>query len=155
MAGCYLDRDPSFWDAVANHPEVAPYVFPGSQAVSLAGLVANPAVYPLRSEHGGFLFCRIDSLGRIYELHTLFTPEGWGREVHGAAKDAFSQMFGVCDLIVTSEVATNPRSRPPKSFGFVVAAPYADSPIGRIRTWILTREAWENSPARRRLTCLH
>lgn len=125
--------------------------------VDIGALVAHPLVTPLRAEHGGFLFIRLDPLGRVLELHTLFTPEGWGREVHRAAKAAFDRVFTEGgQMVVTSEVEDNRRSQPPRSFGFATAGDFEPTPYAaRFRTWFLTREAWEGSPARRRAhSCL-
>lgn len=146
-------RDPGFWQAVAEHPEVAPHVFLGHGPVSLAELVAHESVCPLASDRGGFLFCRLDAIGRLWELHTLFTPEAWGREVFVSAIQALSQMFqGSAQVVTTYEVEGWWRSRPPKSFGFQRAGDFRAVPqIGAaLSTWILTKAAWEQSPAHRR-----
>lgn len=154
MAGLDLveDRDPAFWDRIANHPDVAPHVFLGTDTLDLAEIVTHPSVTPLRAEHGGFIFCRLDGLGRVHELHTLFAPEGWGREVLAAAKTAFAMMFASGSQVITTyEVEGWWRSRPPKSFGFSPCGAFAPSPFGSLRTWILTADAWASSPARRRM----
>lgn len=145
-------RDPGFWQTVAEHPGVAPHVFLGHGPVSLAALVTHDSVLPLASEHGGFLFCRLDGPGRLWELHTMYTPEGWGREVLQAAKAAFSRVFEQAQVVTTYEVEGWWRSRPPKSFGFQRAGDFQAVPeIGAaLSTWILTRTAWETSPAHRR-----
>lgn len=142
------DRDAAFWASVYEHPAVKPHVGLG-QALDIASIVADPAVIPLRAEHGGFLFLRLDPLGRLYELHTMFTPEGWGREVFGAAVAAFTEMFARgAHLITTLEVAGNRRSQPPLTFRFKPAGDFA--PVagfeGEFRTWVLTRDAWALSP---------
>lgn len=148
------DRNPTFWTAVYEHPAVKPHVGLG-QEVDFASLVQHPGVTPIRAEHGGFLFVRLDGLGRVHELHTLFTPEGWGREALLALKAALVVMFDRgTDLVTTSEVGGNPRSQPPRSFRFAPAGDFYDAPeVGaQLRTWILTRPAWEGSPARQRMT---
>lgn len=151
----FLDRDPAFWDGVANHPEVAPHVFLGQQGLSFMECVSHPSVTPLRAKHGGFIFAKLDGLGRVYELHTLFTPEGWGREVFIAARQAFNRIFDQgAQVIVTYEVEGWWRSRPPKTFRFAPAGDFEPAPPEygvNLRTWILTREAWEKSPARGRM----
>lgn len=146
-------RSPTFWTAIYDHPAVKPHVSLGHE-VDMAAVVASPTVTPLASAHGGFLFVRLDGLGRAYELHTMFTPEGWGREVTGAAKDAFVEMFERgADLIVTHEVSGNRRSQPPRSFRFTPAGDFRFSPEldAHLRTWVLTRSAWDASPARQRM----
>lgn len=103
----------------------------------------------LRSEHGGFIFLQSDSFGRAYELHTLFTPEGWGREAFSAAREAFDFIFARADLVITHET-DHPQSRPPKTFRFVRLGERQITPHGAMRLWMLSREAWLNSPARSR-----
>lgn len=152
MAGSVrVERDPAFWRSIASHPQVAPHVSLGHE-IDVGAMALHPLVTPLASEHGGFLFIRLDPLGRAVELHTLFTPEGWGREVHGAAKAAFDHVFeGGAALVLTSEVEGNARSQPPRSFRFAPCGDFEPTPYGkRFRTWFLTRAAWEGSPARRR-----
>lgn len=143
------NRDPHFWHRIASHPQVCELL--GTFSLEqVAAVLARPTLLPLASENGGFWFATADSLGRVHELHTLFTPEGWGREVHAAAKEAFHRMFaGSCDLIVTSQMRDNPRSQPPRSFGFRPAGDFAHTHLGDARTWVLTRDAWIASPARR------
>lgn len=145
------ERDPGFWNRVANHPEVAPHVLMG-HGVDFGPIVSNLGVLPLASEHGGFLFSRLDALGRCWELHTLYTPEGWGREVLLACKAAFRRVFEQGDVVVTYEVEGWWRSRPPKSFGFTRANDFRAAPdLGAaLSTWVLTKAAWEQSPACRR-----
>lgn len=143
------ERDPWFWNRVANHPEVAPHVF----VRDLDQIVTHESILPLASEHGGFLFCRLDTFGRFWELHTLYTPEGWGKEVLLAAKAAFRRVFEVGQVVTTYEVEGWWRSRPPRSFGFTQAGEFRAVPDMDIAlsTWVLTKAAWEQSPACRRV----
>jgi len=151
--GAVENRDPRFWREVINHPDVLPWVARG-QVLNIEALLQHPGVTPLASDHGGYWFIQTDALGCVFELHTMFTPQGWGREALETAREAFRQMFASgANLIVTTETADNARSRPPLSFGFREAGPYRNSPLGDQRTWFLTRDAWEQSPARRRVKC--
>lgn len=144
------ERNPAFWRGIADHPEVSQAAIFGDAAMDLADIVQHPSVLPLASEHGGYLICRLDGLGHVCELHSMFTPEGWGREAMLAAVDAFDLAFaGGMQVLTTYEVSTNPRSRPPKRFGFVRAGEF-QGPYG-LRSWVLTRAAWEASPGRSRL----
>ncbi len=151
-----IERDPLFWARVAAHPAVAPIL----QVVdpALVGVLATrPEFLPIAAEHGGFLLQRRDELGFAWELHTLFNPEGWGREAVVAGIEALGLMFGTnARLISTFEVKANPRSRPWKGLGFAPAGDWAATPVGELRLWILTKAAWsESRAARRRATCLH
>lgn len=147
------ERDLAFWRSVYEHPEVKPRVSLGHD-VDLAALIASPAVLPLRAEHGGFLMIRLDGLGRVRELHTMFTPEGWGREVLLALKAACEHVFTHgAQLITTYEVEGNWRSRPPKTFRFQPCGDFATAEgfEPRFRTWALSQADWSASPARQRM----
>lgn len=148
------DRDPEFWSSVYEHPEVKSRSGFG-QEIDMAAVVANPAVIPLRSERGGFLFVRLEGLGRIFELHTMFLPDAWGsREILTSAKEAFTEIFGRgAQVVTTYEVAGNPRSQPPRTFRFAPAGDFQFAPIlgASLRTWVLTRAAWDAAPARLRM----
>lgn len=83
----------------------------------------------------------------------MYLPQGWGREVLGAAKEAFELIFAAgAQLVTTYEVEGWWRSRPPRSFGFVRAGDFQAVPeLGvALSTWVLTSDAWGKSPARRR-----
>lgn len=140
------DRDPDFWVRIASHPSLA-HLLGGQDPALIANLPAGAV--PLRAEHGGFIFLPADSFGRVYELHTLFTPEGWGREAFQAAREAFDLIFDRADLVITHETA-HPQSRPPKTFRFVRLGEHQATPYGALRLWMLTRDAWLTSPARSR-----
>lgn len=147
------ERDPTFWRAIYDHPQVHPHVSLG-QDIDLPALVAHPSVTPLAAEHGGFLFVRLDGLGRVYELHTMFSPDGWGREVLLALKAACERIFDSgAQLITTYEVEGNWRSKPPKTFRFEACGEFASAEPyqHRFRTWALSRANWVASPARQRM----
>lgn len=148
------NRDGEFWSSIYEHPAVKPHVGLGCD-IDIRSIVTQSNVIPLSSEHGGFLFVHLDGLGRVYELHTMFTPEGWGREVLGAAKEAFNEIFSRgAQLITTFEVEGNKRSQPPLSFRFQPAGGFEFSPTINVtlRTWFLPRNSWENSPAFKRMS---
>lgn len=144
------ERNGAFWNAVSLHPEVAPHVWMGIQPVDLSELINRPGVIPYAADHGGFVFVPTDD---GYELHTMFTPEGWGREVAEAAREAFTALFlRGARVVRTLEVETNRRSRPPLSHGWRPEGPFTASDLAaNVRVWVLTREAWEDSPVRRRI----
>ncbi len=149
-----IERDPAFWTRVAAHPEVTPMLM-GLPAEKVGALAGRPDMLPFASDHGGFLFGRLDALGFVCELHTLFTPEGWGREALTAGVQALEAVWALgYQSILTFEVRANARSKPPRTFGFVQAADWRATPLGDLRLWTLTPTAWNASPARR-LKCLH
>ena len=156
-----IERDPEFWTAVAGHPALTGMLH-GADPAAIGALAGREGVLPLAADHGGFLFIRQDALGFVCELHTLFTPEGWGREVLTAGIEALGAVWLLgFAAIVTLEMRENPRSQPPRSFGFVQAGDWRSAITGpdltgEARMWILTKCAWEASPAaRRRAKCLH
>ena len=145
-----IERNSDWWTAVGSHPAVR-LALMGLEPEVVGATAARPDVLPLAAEHGGFLVCKADVMGFVAELHTLFTPEGWGREVVLAGIEGINLVWlAGYQVLTTFEVQSNPRSRPAKTFGFVQAGPWRDSPIGVIRQWVLTREAWEASPASKR-----
>jgi hypothetical protein len=153
-----VERDPAFWTAIAAHPAVA-LQLRGMDPASVGALAVRRDFIPLAAEHGGFLLQRRDeAFGFAWELHTLFTPEGWGRAAVVAGVEALGLMFGgqAC-LISTLEVKSNPRSRPWKGFGFVPAGEdWTETEFGELRLWLLTKSAWLDSrTAKRRAQCLH
>lgn len=135
-----------FWRDVALHPEVHPHVSLGLDVDWWSPLLGSPAVRVFQSDHGGYFLAQLDPLARVWELHAAFKPEGWGREANRTLKAALRDL-GAWDVVLATEVEGNWRSRPPKSFGFRPSAP-SD---GQFRTWILTRDAWDRSPARGRM----
>jgi len=157
MTHIRVERDPAFWTAVAGHPALAGMIGGVNPAV-IGALAVTDRVLPLAATHGGFLFIRQDHLGMVCELHTLFTPEGWGREAWAAGIEALGAVWLLgYQLITTLEMRANDRSQPPRSFGFQRAGDWRVTPHGEARTWILTRDGWNASPAakRRRARCLH
>jgi hypothetical protein len=142
-----LERSPDFWEDIASHPDVAPHVLL-AKGIDWSDIVSRPQVQPLAIDDGGFLFVGMDGLGRSFELHALFKPNAWGWPVMRAGVKALAVLAG-WDLIVVHEVKGWWRSRPPRSFGFKACSDFHASSIGPVRTWILTRSAWESSPAHR------
>lgn len=145
-----VEKDPDFWRGVASHPQVLPTLAPASveQVVQAS---QSPGVLALAAEHGGFMLTQMDHLGRCAELHTLFTPEGWGKEVYLAAIELFNTAFSSSfHMVVTYEQHGNRRSQPPVTFGFRQAGEFAPTLIGTVRTWSLSKLDWLASPARKR-----
>jgi hypothetical protein len=149
-----INRDVGFWLAVLQHPAVARNTVVSGREADLAIMLADPKMHPLASEHGGMFLFQRDPFGRVFELHTAFVPEGWGREALFTGLAVAERMFlRGAELIFTVEVANNPKSRPPLSFGWQVAGPFAFASelAAEARTWVLTHKAWSASPARSRM----
>jgi hypothetical protein len=146
-------RDAAFWREIASDPAVAGAVM-GLTPDQIAEIAARPAILPLASANGGFFFGTMDGLGLIAELHSLYRPAGRGREAAEAGRKALERVFATFQVVVTYEVQGNERSRPPRSFGFVMAGDWRETAVGVLRAWVLTRAAWEGSPVKRRMaTC--
>ena len=147
-----IERNPAFWIGVASHPAVAGALM-GERAEGVGTWAQRDDVLPIASSNGGFLLTRLDPLGMVAELHTLFTPEGWGREVVLAGIEAIGAVW-TCGFqtIVTTEIRANPRSRPARTFGFQRCGEWKATPWGDARQWLVTRETWNASPAARRRT---
>jgi hypothetical protein len=142
------DRNPAFWRWVADHPDVQASGVMGGPGL-IESLVVREDITPLRGEHGGYLFVRLD---HAHELHALFRPEGWGWETNQLLKQALDLIFDRGALcVIVSEVGGNWRSRPPRSFGFRPTGEFSVTQGFALRPWTLTRAAWERSPARRRM----
>lgn len=149
-----INRDVSFWDEVASHPEVAPHVFMDQPVRSMESLISHPGVLPFSSENGGVLFISSDPLGMVREMHTMYKPEGWGREVAVFGKQFVQEAFRHCSLITTNEQEDHWRSSPPKSHGWKVSGEFRDVGLSRrVRLWFLTKEAWALSPIGRKMQC--
>ena len=144
-----VERDKEFWRKVLFHDDVKDTLLDLSPDEFLE-CITSPVVTPLADIHGGFICARVGSTPLVQEFHTAFLPEGWGREVHNAAKEAIGYMFnnGV-KLLITYEDKNNPRSRPPKSFGFETDT----GPNNKYQLWFLSLGNWLASPAYRRLQC--
>lgn len=78
-------------NALANHPDVRPWLLGGTEALDLTPLVENPAVVVLEAEHGAFVLVPI--MSDVYELHTLFEPQGRGKAVLAQAAEMFRYVF--------------------------------------------------------------
>lgn len=141
-----VERDPEFWREVFEHPDVG-HVLRG-YSVDIGPAIAHAAVLPLASTHGGYLFVRLDILSRVWEIHAAYLPEGRGVEAHAALKESLTAVNA--DVVIAMET-DNPMSRPPLSFGFRAVGEFSETPLGDMRTWVLTRDAWEASNARRRM----
>ena len=149
-----VERDPRFWDAIAALPEVSPWVFAGTRPASLAPIVSSDRATPLASENGGVIFWCLDQIGFVLEMHTLYRPDGWGREVALNGRAFMAEGFRNASLIITHEQEGNWRSRPPKSHGWTACGDFRDAGFPhRLRLWSLTRESWQASPVGRRVEC--
>lgn len=139
-----IERNAAPWRAVADHPDVAPHIGP----CDIEAWIESPVVIPCWAMNGGWILARIGGAGITYELHAMFSPQGRGRESNLSMKATLAHAFEIgARLITVTEVDDLPMSVPPRSAGFRPAGPFS----GRYRLWVLTHDAWLNSPACRRM----
>ena len=109
-------------NAVINHPDVCPFVsFDDTPLpLDLQPVLEDRSNILLMSSNGGFLLMPKNAELTAYEMHTFFTPEGQGREVHDAAREMFEWMFTKTPAlrIYTMTPDDCPHARPPISFGW-------------------------------------
>ncbi len=146
-----IERDPDFWLPIVSHPAVSGGLY-GLEPKVFVNCLQSPLVLPFASEHGGFLCAKLGGLGLVVECHAVFTPEGWGKEANECAKEAITTLFqDGAKLLLVYELADQPSSRPPLSFGFTTDDKWSDSILGMTRFWSLSSDAWYNSPVFRRM----
>lgn len=142
-----MNRDPQLWRRVASHPGVEPFII-GQGTWDIADIVSHPRVLPFANAHGGFLFFALDVIGSVFEVHAMMEPCGRGYEAWALAVNSFEHMFSDrCRVMIAQEVAFNPMSRAPRTFGFELAGEW----VGHYRPWVLTRDKWFASPSRQRM----
>lgn len=149
-----INRDVQFWDSIASHAEVAPFVFMGAPVQSLDILISDEKNEPFASKNGGVLFVKTDHLGSIYEMHTMFRPEGWGREVAVTGAKALHHIFSKALLVFTYEQEGHWQSRPPKSHRWKSSGAFVDQGLSKkLKLWYLTRDDWLSSPVGKKIRC--
>lgn len=144
-----IEREPEFWENIARHPACR-FAIKGMTPEQVGLTVQHPAVTPFATDHGGWVFSGFGGVGLVVELHALYEPAGWGKEAAQALKEALCIVFRTAHVVVAYQVAANPHSRAPLSFGFVDAGEWQATRLGVMRAMVLTRTAWESSPAHRR-----
>lgn len=90
--------DAAPFNAIANLPVVRPWLG-GKKTLDLTGLLAdvNNFAFLTEDEQGAYIYCRKD-LG-LYEVHTLATPEGRGRQMLNARSESLRAMFTMTDCV--------------------------------------------------------
>lgn len=82
--------DAAHFNAIANHDAVRP-TLGGDGPMELRPVIENARNYAFATPHGGFLLLDCGS-GR-YDVHSLFLPEGRGREAMDAMREVAAYMF--------------------------------------------------------------
>lgn len=86
--------DATHLNAVANDPDVRPDLG-GEGALDLTPAVSDPANVTVVTAHGGFIAVAAGA-GR-YEIHSLFRPDGRGRESIRAMRAGLDYLFAATD----------------------------------------------------------
>lgn len=103
--------DGTFLTQVANRPDIRPMIGPGTEPVDLRPIAANPEHYVIEADHGGWL---LEAKGPgVYEIHSLFLPEGRGAVFFRNAREMLRYMFARtdCTEIWTKCPDDNPGAR--------------------------------------------
>ena len=83
--------DGTFLTEIANRPDIRPMIGPGDGFVDLRPVASNPEHYVIEADHGGWI---LEAKGPgVYEIHSLFLPEGRGASFFKAARDMLRYMF--------------------------------------------------------------
>jgi len=108
-----LAPDPSKAVAIANHPEVKPFVGVDDNPIEIG---EHCRIY----ENEGRAFVYAQQEPGIWHLHTLSLPDARGRALLQSAKDAATSLFieTDCTWMATITPDDAPHAHPPKSFGF-------------------------------------
>lgn len=106
-----LSITPDFFELIANHPSVYPYVtckgFEGRITLGVGGELPNNCL-GLEFDTGGFFL--VELRPRVYEVHTLFLPKS--ERVVEKAMDALDLMFPLlADELVTMVPADLPHAK--------------------------------------------
>lgn len=107
--------DATYLNGVANHPEVRPFLGGGPAVLDLQPVLSAPQNVALQAlgpePFGGWVFHMM--MPGVYEAHTLFPPEGRGRRLFAASREALRWMFTETDALelVTKCPDDNPGAR--------------------------------------------
>lgn len=83
--------------AIANHPDVRPWLGGGRGPLDLSPIVADLRNVLLMGEGGGLMF--VQQSPGIYEVHTQFLPEARGENAVAVTQDALRYMFTRTDAV--------------------------------------------------------
>jgi hypothetical protein len=107
-----ISTDSQFLNRIINDPSVFPFVSYGQKfPMDAALLLEDRRNVFLANESGGFLF--LFRQEGIYEVHTLFLPDGRGAAALSSAKEAAAFAFAVmrAQLLVTFVEENNRATR--------------------------------------------
>lgn len=86
----------AFLTEVANHPEVRPWLgAPDIPVLDLTPLVGNPENIAIETKGGGWILQAMAP--GVYEIHSLFLPEGRGKPFMAGAREMLRYVFTATD----------------------------------------------------------
>lgn len=89
--------DAAFFNEVANHPDVRPGLGAGLDPVDLTPAIENPANLAIEGHEGGWLLHPV--LPGVYEIHSMFRPEGRGKVFFVGAREMLRYVFTTSDAL--------------------------------------------------------
>lgn len=103
--------DPTFLNSIANHPDVLPWLGAPDGPVDVSPLVEAIQNIAIEGPAGGWILVHLEP--GVYELHTMFLPEGRGKSYLAASKEALRYVFVHTDAteILTKCPDTNGAAR--------------------------------------------
>lgn len=103
--------NPEALNALANHPDIRPFIGGPEGELDLTSVVLNPANVVLMGEGVIWVLSPIEA--GVFELHSMAYPDARGRAYFRQAKEALRWVFTRtdCSEIVTKCPDDNPRAR--------------------------------------------
>lgn len=138
-----------FWTPILTDPAVERLSLCGMGTVDdFLAWMDSANVTEYRYRNGGLVFV---NKGDFDEVHVAFRPSEWGRSVALAFRDCFARKMRDGRPVVAGEQEGEWRTKPPISHGWAVLNEFEGSVLPRrVRRWILTLDAWQDSPVGRK-----
>lgn len=144
--GLARTMDATFLNLVANHQDVRDWLG-GDGPLDLTALIADPENLAATTGAGGFV--AVAHGGARYEIHSLFLPEGRGRDAIAAMRHGLAYLFTSSDAVelVTKVPAENKAAAAlAKLAGFQVlftsAIPWRHGAVAPVDFMSLTLDQW-------------
>lgn len=143
------DRD--FWTPILEDEQASRLALCGMASIDdFLWFLTLPNVSQHRYDGGGIVFV---NKGSYDEVHVAFHPSKWGRHVAMCFRDCFAKKMKSGVPVVAGEQEGEWRTKPPITHGWKVIGSFEKSVLPRrVRQWILTQDAWNNSPVGRKST---
>lgn len=147
--------DATLLNTVANDPTVRPWLG-GDGPINLAPLLADPTTLAIVTPHGGIIAVPLDE--HRYEAHSLFLPEGRGREAIVATRAALDFLFSTSAAteLVTKVTTDNKAARGmARLMGFLpvftAPLPWSAGLTREVMALVLPIDVWAQRSAQARI----